>query len=150
MLSELNSIVALQFNLIVEDGWPPVPVEVLSCRIMNVGYEVLDSPFYIRDLSIGDVITIDDGDLEGVNKWHHLTKSDHTTIWIARLRIPNCIDEVLAELRSIGCSTAALPSLGSYVVDVPDTISLDTVDRILTALDGEKAAVAFPSLRHPE
>lgn len=142
--------VSLKFRLDVEDEWPPVAVESLPFRRHSTGLELLTAPLYIKGLSVGDVISADlDG--EGfVEAWQHVSRSRRSTIWLLRLKRPNQIEDVLARLRAIGCYSVAFDSGGSYAVDVPETISMADVDAILAQLDAEEAAVAFPSMRHPE
>jgi hypothetical protein len=47
------------FNVDVNDEWPPVGVEFLWLAISSNGYQVLTAPFFLKDLSVGDILTID-------------------------------------------------------------------------------------------
>jgi hypothetical protein len=145
-----HSTVLLKFPLEVEDGWPPVAVESLPFVASPEGYRALVSPLFVKDLSVGDEISATLGDENTVEAWGHINRSARTTIWLLRLRQPNGIDAALAELRDLGCNSVGLDAAGCYAIDVPETISMEIVDSILAALDGDSVAVAFPSMRHPE
>ncbi len=56
----------------------------------------------------------------------------------------------LTQLRGLGCNTAALEGAGTYSVDVPESVPIETVDAVLAYLDADAVAVAFPSMRHEE
>ena len=145
-----EATVLLKFPLAVEDGWPPVAMESLPFLVSDAGYQARVSPLFVKDLSVGDVIAATLGDENTVEDWGHITRSPHTTIWLLRLKQPNGIDAVLAELRSLGCNSVGLDTAGCYAIDVPETISMEIVDSILASLDGDSVGVAFPSMRHPE
>lgn len=151
----MNSIVGanmnLNFPLNVEDGWPPVAAECLPFKVTPDGYVALSPPLFVKDLSVGDVInaTLDAEDYR-VTSWRHVTKSGHTTVWLLRIRRTNTIEAVLLELRDLGCNTVELKEAGVYSVDVPELVSIETVDIILAHIDADLVAVAFPSMRHPE
>lgn len=141
--------VSLSFPLEEEDGWPPVSVECLPFRKVGDHYEVLDAPLFIKDMSVGDVLSVTlEADL--VRAWRHVKRSDRSTFWLARLQAANQIDIVLGELRELGCNTVGAPALGTYAIDVPEAVEIGLVDNILDKLDREAVAIAYPSMRHPE
>ena len=145
-----SSTISLKFPLDVVDGWPPVAVESLPFRLSAEGYRAMVSPLFVKDLSVDDVISAQLGDENLVESWRHLVRSGRTTIWLLRLKLPNRIDLALAELRELGCNSVGLASVGCYSIDVPETVSVDKIDAILSTLDSDAVAVAFPSMRHPE
>jgi hypothetical protein len=140
--------VMLNFNLNVEDGWPPVAIESIPFKKVKLGYKVLGAPLFIKNLSVGDVISAKTIGRNSVESWVHMHYSKHTTIWLLRLSEPNQINIVLEKLRALGCNTTALANLGCFAVDVPEGISLKIVDSALEALDEDSVAIAFPSMRH--
>lgn len=146
--SDATELLSLGFTLEPEDGWPPVAVEWLPCRRVGEGFEVTRPPSFVKDLSVGDVIAANLRDSAVVESWAHLTRSGRSTIWILRLETTPSIDVVLGRLRELSCNTTTIPTLGISAVDVPASVPLAVVDAELEALDAEKAAVAFPSLRH--
>jgi hypothetical protein len=150
MSSTEGAVVSLKFPLEVEDDWPPVAVESMPFRPVASGYEVQAAPLFVKDLSVGDVIAATLGDERIVEKWRHITRSSRTTIWLLRLKEPSGIDAALTRLRSLGCNSVGLDAAGCYAVDVPESVSMESVDPILEALDSALVAVAFPSMRHPD
>lgn len=150
MSEDFTELLSLKFQLDVEDDWPPVALECLPFRQIASGYEALAAPLFVKDLSVGDVIEAA-FDSEGIiDSWRHVSRSDHTTIWLLRLGWPDHINEVLAELRELGCNSVSLDQAGCYAIDVPPTVGIVDVDKILAKLDDTMVATAFPSMRHVE
>lgn len=143
----------LHFPLDVVDDWPPVRLESVPVRWSTsfAGYEVRESPLFVRDISIGDILAVSlDGD-DRVADFRHAFRSKNSTIWMLdldRRRASTAL--VLKDLRKLGCHTVTAPSLGCYVVSVPATVPMERVDPILDAIDSDAIAVVFPSFRHPE
>ncbi|MFT7723423.1 MAG: DUF4265 domain-containing protein [Roseateles sp.] len=145
-----SGTVSLKFRLDVEDDWPPVALESLPFRKVVSGYETLAAPLFVKDLSVGDVIEAKIDGKSEVESWRHVSRSDHTTVWLLRLKQPNQIEEVLAKLRELGCNSVGLDAAGCYAIDVPPTVGIGEVDAVLARLDDAAVATAFPSMRHPE
>jgi hypothetical protein len=143
-------MIELQFNLDVDDDWPPVPVEVLPCIAEAGGYKVTVAPLFIKDLSAGDTISVVRDSAGHVTSWKHITKSRRSTIWLLRLEDIDHLDEVLAELRLLNCNTIKLPQFGCYAIDVPPECPIGRVDECLARLDNSQVAIAYPSLRHQD
>lgn len=140
--------VSLQFPLNVEDEWPPVGSESLAFEKMPDGYEAKGPPLFVRNLSVGDIIDVSKDEFGFVSKWWHLGKSSRSVVWLLRLSATEEIDRSLEKLRMVGCNTAGAEVLGCYSVDVPENVTMATVDAVLDALDASEVAVAFPSMRH--
>ena len=147
-----NGRVSLGFVLDVEDGWPPVAVESLPFTTGLIEeYRLTKPPLFVKDLSVDDVIAVTEFDLEGnVVSWRHVVRSKRTTIWMLRLQQTEDIERALSELRTLGCNTVGLDSVGCYSIDVPERLEIEKIDPVLSGLDAECVAVAFPSMRHPE
>lgn len=145
-----GAIVLLKFPLEVEDDWPPVAIESMPLRKVSAGYQVQAVPLFVKDLSVGDVIAVDLDDENTVESWRHVARSARTTIWLLRLKQPNGIDAALAKLRHLGCNSVALDAAGCYALDVPESISMESVDAVLGSLESDSVATAFPSMRHPD
>ena len=141
----------LDFPLTIEDDWPPVALECLIVRPTALGFEVLEAPLFLPDISVGDVRSVT-FDTEGrVADFHHASRAKNTTVWLLHLdREEATLAPVLSELRSLGCDTVTLESQGCYAVSVPEATSLESIDSILARLDQDAVAVAFPSMRHEE
>lgn len=145
---------SLSFVLEIEEGWPPAAVECLPATRVGAGYQVLVPPLFVKDLSVGDVVHIDEEEEQGIFAWRHLERSGHTTIWLLRLQRSDEVDRMLASalerLRELGCFTSSMESWGAYAIDLPGTVSIRDADEILDRFDPEVVAVAFPSMRHDE
>ena len=142
--------VSLQFPFDVEDGWPPVGSESLPFDRLSIGYKCLSPPLFVKNLSVGDIIEIKEDDVGFISHWSHLHKSDHSTIWLLRLKNSPPIEAALQALRALRCNTTGVDSFGCYAIDVPQSLSLSSVDIVLDELDPESVAIAFPSIRHAE
>ncbi len=140
----------LSFLLDVVDGWPPVGVECLPVRETPRGHEVLAAPLFVRDVSVGDVLLVERDDQERVTSFMHAFRSSHSTIWLLRTGPGVDVEQVLEEVRNVGCSTTALDRLGAYSICVPSNVAMFDVDSVLDRLPEDDLAVAFPSFRHPE
>ena len=144
------SKISLSFSLDVEDDWPPVSVECLPFEFENGLYTALVAPLFVKDLSVGDRISAELDANCSILSWHHVHRSDHTTVWLLRTADGGHIEAALAQLRALGCNTVSAAKMGCYSVDVPRSVSLADVDDALSMLDESAVAVAFPSLRHEE
>ncbi|HRK47243.1 MAG TPA: DUF4265 domain-containing protein [Nocardioides sp.] len=136
------------FQLDVEEEWPPVGIESVPCELRDGDYRVLVSPLFVKNLSVGDVISAELNADGAVRTWRHVQRSDHTTVWLLRLAANNNLDDVLTRLRGLGCNTVSLPQAGCYSVDVPGSVDIADVDAVLSMLDESAVGVAFPSMRH--
>jgi hypothetical protein len=146
----MSEHVELCFSLDVRDGWPPVAVEGLPFRVTAAGYESTQPPLFVKDLSVGDVISAEVADAGLVEAWRHASRSGNSVVWLLRIGRTDQIEGVLEKLQSVGCRTVSLPSAGSHAIDVPEDVSIDLVDAVLGELDSAKVAVAYPSFRHAE
>lgn len=140
----------LHFQLEIEDKWPPVSVEGLPCTPLEDGFRVEAPPLFIKNLSVGDIISVSQGTEGNILSWSHLTKSGRTTIWLLRIAKSVNMEVILQQLRSLGCNTVQLPQYGCYSVDVPAECAIQDVDACLTQLDQSCVAIAYPSFRHAE
>lgn len=142
----------LYFQLDVVDGWPPVAAEVMNCTMLNGDFQINSTPLFVKDLSVGDVISATPDDEDRVWEWEHLTKSDRTTIWFARLstEAQDDIDAALGELKALGCAITSSQQLGRSAVDVPADCPIEEVDKCLASLQPDRVAIVFPSFRHAD
>jgi Domain of unknown function (DUF4265) len=141
---------SIQFALDVEDGWPPVGSESLPFAECEGGFQLLNPPLFVKNLSVKDIIEIENYKDGFVKLWHHKKKSNHSTIWILRIKQRNNILKCLKSLRKIGCNTSSSEEIGCYSVDVPGELSISLIDNYLDELNKNATAIAFPSMRHPE
>jgi uncharacterized protein DUF4265 len=149
-MTNQNEVASLSFALDVEDDWPPFAVESLPFSTLDGGFCLQKPPLFVKDLSVGDVIGVDRNQEGLVTSWWHIVRSSRTTAWLLRLQETDEIASVLSNLRELGCNTVGLDSVGCYSIDIPESVDIETIDSILSQLDSDCVAVAFPSLRHPE
>jgi hypothetical protein len=100
------------------------------------GYEIDNVPFYVKELAVGDVVSVQ-ADIDGVLWYSELVRaSGHSTIrlWFSDARD---VSPTRDELRKLGCGSEVsdLPRL--VAVDVPPTVSYDKVKKFLD--EGERA-----------
>ena len=140
--------VSLRFDLEVEDGWPPVAVECLPFTESGDFFQLMSPPLFVKRLSVGDLIRVEFGEHNAVERWQHEIRSRHTTVWLARLKATQQIETILAKLEALGCYTVRAESLGVAAIDVPESVPMSKVDAVLNRASGSKIAIAFPSFRH--
>lgn len=137
----------LLFVLDVDDGWPPVAKECLLCTVFESGYRVDVAPLFIKDLSVGDVISVERNEEDDVVAWSHVEKSKHSTVWIMA-HGDYSIDDAIECLKNLKCNVEELEQYRYFAVDVPEECTSEELDACLDALDSEKASTVFPSFRH--
>lgn len=135
------------FALEIEDGWPPVAAECLPCSNDEEGLLIEAAPLFIKGVSVGDVIQVICEESGQVMDWSHISKSDHSTIWL--MAFGNfSLDEPMTKLRANGCHTNNLSAYGIASVDVPASTSAAAVDEVLGSYSKDQLAIAYPSWRH--
>jgi len=137
----------LIFNLNIEDEWPPVAKECLVSSESGKGYEIKVPPFFIKNLSVGDVISVEKDQEGNVTSWVHISKSLRTTIWIMILDEYDIEDE-LSCLKKHGANIERFPGGRYFSIDVPPDCAAQDLDMCLDSLDSNKVPIAFPSFRH--
>ncbi|MFM1975433.1 MAG: hypothetical protein RL145_279 [Pseudomonadota bacterium] len=142
--------ISLQFPLDVDDEWPPFGSESLPFEEVGDKYRCLSAPLFVKDLSVGDIIKCEIGPNGFLNSWRHCHRSNRSVIWLLRQKENDKVQPILQLLRQLGCNTAGLDELGSYAIDVPETVEITEIDKVLEELDQNTVAIAFPSMRHPE
>ena len=150
MTASSSNIVNLNFPLDVEDGWPPIAVESMPFEVVDGHFRSLATPLFVRRLSRDDIIDAVRDEHGNVSEWRHVKKSARTTVWLLRQRADNKMPHYLDQFRSAGCSIVDLSKYGCYAVDVPADIPISIVDEIISKMDQDEVAVAFPSMRHQD
>jgi Domain of unknown function (DUF4265) len=146
----MGKISVLTFVLNVEDSWPPVAIESIPCTQTDVGYRIENPPLFVKNISVGDVISVSRDAHGDVVAWRHISESLRTTIWLLRKHKTAQIDGALTALRALNCHTVQLKEYGCFSIDIPAEISIDKVDSALSTLDASDVAIAYPSYRHAQ
>lgn len=136
------------FNVLTEDKWPPVGVEFLwFCPVFG-GFEVLNQPFFLKDISVEDVLSIDMEKKGGqffCLEWKHIKKSSRSTVCF-RLFEDVAIDVYLQKIKTMGGRVAALLKYDVYSLDLPWGFDMSIIDEMDDAL-GEAVEIIYPSYR---
>lgn len=144
-----NKTTSLPFTLSVEsDGWPPVGKEYLVANQTGKNdFEILVPPFFIQDISVGDIIMVELDRAGVVKNWEFKTKSKRSTIWVLCKDFTE-LEEIIELLKESGSNIERLKQFGLISIDVSDSISPSTLDEYLTRMEFCGANVVCPSFRH--
>jgi hypothetical protein len=127
-----------------EDGWPPYDVEHILVDIFDALYEVKNVPFFIKGLSLGDIISAEIDDDGYAEKCSIVKESTNSTIWI--ITGDENISDILSKL---GCTIEGGAIKDMYSINVPKSVEMKSVDSILAPYVKQGTAqVAYPSYRH--
>ena len=137
----------LMFRLDIEQDWPPVAKECLICTDSAGGYRIEVPPFFIKNLSVGDVITVERDESGDVVAWSYVDQSKRSTVWIMVFG-DYSVGDALTCLKSLNCNVEELKQYQYFAIDVPADCPIDSLDKCLDALNSDKTAVAYPSFRH--
>jgi hypothetical protein len=140
----------LAFTLSPVDGWPPVSIENLPSINMGDYFQIDSPPLFIKDLSVGDLISVRYDNSGHVYSWKHVQKSERSLLWVLRISQGADIELILGRLRSLGCNTVFLRQYGIGSVDVPSDVSIGLVDELIEKIDGNSFAITFSSFRHKD
>lgn len=145
-----DKISELLFMLDIDDDWPPVSIEGIPCKVLDGNYQIKAPPLYVKEISVDDIISVIFDSAGKVSSWHHVKKSNRSTIWLLRTAETHNIEKVLQDLRQLDCNTVRLPQYGSYSIDVPAEVKIKKIDACLEKLTPDCVAIAFPSFRHED
>lgn len=134
------------FDLEVDGDWPPVAKECLILSRFNDGFRVEVPPFFIKGVSVGDVLKIEHDESCNVLSWAHAGKSIRSTVWVMFFGEYSYADEIKC-LLELGCNVEELKKFRYISIDVPDPSVLDNVDSCFEHLNNNEVAVAYSSLR---
>ena len=113
------------------DGYPPVEVESLWAIPREDGFELDNIPFYATGVALGDVVSVNSADDGGLEFREVVRRGGHSCyrIWLLRKR-PDDPQFTFDELNNLGLKVE-IDLNGLLAVDVPPSVSLDLIDRLL-------------------
>jgi hypothetical protein len=131
-----------------QDGYPPTDYETLwAFHVAKNIYQIDNVPFYVRDLSLGDQVSVirEGGDIvfEGI-----VAQSSHSSVRVM-VRNPADLLAVKNALASLGCEGEVNKQLNMIALDVPDTADISAVFDLLDGkyakgvLDFEESSVRY-------
>jgi len=127
--------------------WPPFAVEWIWCGDFEGDHLIINAPFFVKGLSVGDVIRVTQNDDGHVVRFQPIERSSRSTLWIKAFQ-PDGISDALERLRALGCNIEALAQYNYFAIDVPAETAIVDVDRIVAAMGKDAIEHAFPSFRH--
>jgi hypothetical protein len=139
----------LKFRLeIDDDGWPPVGSESIPVIEREDGqYEVAVPPFFLKDISVGDQITVDLDDENYVTGWTHQSRSGRSTIWLLKGDAAD-LEPHLESLKNLNCNVERFTQVTLCSIDVPESVSVSEIDAIMARIKADGGQIAYPSFRH--
>lgn len=142
-------MIELLFSIDIEDDWPPARIECLYFSRCEKGYRLETAPFFIKGMSVGDIIEVRQDENGLVNSWSHVCKSGRTTVWV-KIFGSKSIESTLNHLKKMSCNIESLAQYNYYSVDVPECCSIEDVEECLEEIGEDDIAVAYPSFRHED
>lgn len=142
----------LTFPLTVEDGWPPVPTESVAAELVDgvadrvvdrVQARLLESPWFVEGVSVGDLVEVADGWTAGAV----VRRGRHSTLRVVTTdagQLSECQDVV----EGLGCPTRPHPDHPVLSVDVPERVALEDVLVRLDALCSRTLTYTVACLQH--
>ncbi len=113
-----------------EDGYPPASAETLwSVQVGEGLFKIDNVPFFVFGIAVDDVVSAVPE--EGVFRFKDVVQpSGHSTLRVV-VYDPSDVPAVHALFKQMGCSTeqSHLPRL--IAIDVPPSVSLDELKRVL-------------------
>jgi hypothetical protein len=113
-----------------EDGYPPASAETLwATKAGDELFKIDNIPFFVFGIAVDDIVSA--APEEGVFRFKEVAHpSGHSTIRVV-VYDPSDVPAVRALFKQLGCSTelSHLPRL--LAVDVPPSVSLDTLKEVL-------------------
>lgn len=137
----------LMFPLSIEEDWPPVNLESLPVKPIDGFFEISVPPFFLKNLSCGDIITVDMSSDKTVRNWEYVKKSKRSTIWLLNINNYEYLDIHLSNFKKQKCNIEEFEQIGLFSIDVPQEANKQDINIILDHLEEERVAIAYPSYR---
>jgi hypothetical protein len=104
-------------------------------------------PFFVKGLSVGDVIAATDESEGQIWSWHHVLRSRRSTVWVRAFGDVD-LEEPIARLLSMECSVERLSRFRLFAIDVSPSVAASFLDTCFSRFNEEQVALAYPSWRH--
>lgn len=116
-----------------ESGYPPVTSEFLWCLpTQNATFIVDNIPFYARDISLGDEISVEES--EGELFFAHLIRPSKNSTLRVLLKRPAMTKEIREKLDGLGCGCELMDGMNLLAVTLPQE---SNIAEALAFLDNE-------------
>ena len=113
--------------------WPPVPSEGLRAQPVDDGYRLLETPFFVRNVGLHDVVRAEDDGSGVLWAGERVSWGGHQTLRVNPRRDtggPGC-REVLAEFAALGVPGEELEEYEIVALDVPPGVAVAPVKDLL-------------------
>jgi hypothetical protein len=127
----------IEFPMVIEDGYPPISVESLNARrVENGQFELLNTPFFAKDVAYGDLVTAALG-ADGRLIFEACTKFSGFKA-ISIILLDDSLDiELLDLLRGLQCviEYGEFGELRMVAVGIPGTVDYTPIKNSLDAYE---------------
>lgn len=130
------------------DGYPPNNWESLWAReITESQFQIDNIPFFVRGISLGDIVTAENSD--GELRFKHLvSRSGNSVIRVIVFDIEE-VTELRNELRKLGCASEQSHIEGLFAISIPSSVQIGSVDELLRSGEAQgKWEYEDASIRH--
>jgi len=136
-MADESQNVKIEFPLEVEDGFPPIRVELLHARPVNADqFQVLNSPFFVENVAYGDLVTVT-VEADGRRTFKACADpSGFTSLGIIVLE--QSVDSALLDLfRGLGCviEFGEFGKLRMFAVSIPASVDYHSIQAVLDDLE---------------
>jgi len=137
------AVVDVMFPLVGDDEWPPYPAEMVEAKLIAHDLaEIVGVPWFVTNISRGDVISVDHDGIGFV-----VVRGGHSTLHVMATTDAELVP-IIEQLRALGANTATGLEPPMLTVDVPETVSLDEVIDVLSAAESMTCAFTVASAQH--
>lgn len=139
------------FDLEVSDNWPPVDAESLWLEKADAGYIIRTIPYFIRNISLGDIVEIEQLDNARAKLIRIVEQSENSTIWLYFKSQFERVDEVLTKLSAAGIVYEGGGIAGYYALTLYPDIPLRTFDSIIIPYESSGwVEIVYGAMRHKQ
>jgi hypothetical protein len=143
-----SSVEKILFSLNVEDNWPPFGAEGVWCEKVGENFKLKNAPFFIPKLAANDVFS---AELDSVNQQVYdftvIEESGHSVIWVMNNKNIE-ISLFEKELISLGCSIEGIKKCSLFSIDVPVSLDICALNKLVDTFESKGLDFAFPVWRH--
>ncbi len=133
--TEYPGHVLVRFELDVDDGWPPVPVEdIWAAETDGDGVRLANIPLFARDVAFGDILAVDEGKERAFRSV--TARSGHSTVRVIAAD-QHDVEELAQHLIDKGCSVAMSFIPAMFAVDVPPGVKYRPLARWLAGREND-------------
>ena len=147
MERQWSRLTKIRFKLVPdEDGYPPFSSENIGCvRLDARRFRVDNIPFFVYGVSFADIVSAGESK-DGLSFQQLLEEGGHSTLRVIFLDNPKDArpakiraNELGKILERAGCGFQVSPAPEMLAIDVPPSVAIDVVRRILS--EGEDAGL---------